>query len=313
MVLATYRLYELPWTRLADDQGRLKKITTIVLLVCFILGVVIPWIPVPEQERKQAEQLPPRLAQLLLEKKQPPPPPPPKVEPKEEKPKEEPKPKEEKPKEEPKPKEKPKVDKTEEARKKAATSGLLAFADDLADLRDEPVVSALDTKNLNKGTATAKTVTRNVLTSGNKGSGGISTANISRGIGGTTALEARGTTQVESSVKVVAKTAPDPAQATAARHTRTYEEVSLVLEKNKGAIYSLYNRALRKNPTLQGKVVLELTIDPAGSVTNCTIVSSELNDTDLERKLVARVKLLKFGSRDVDVLVVTYPIDFLPS
>ena len=34
---------------------------------------------------------------------------------------------------------------------------------------------------------------------------------------------------------------------------------------------------------------------------------------ELERKLVSRVKLLKFGSRDVEELVVTYPIDFLPS
>jgi len=38
-----------------------------------------------------------------------------------------------------------------------------------------------------------------------------------------------------------------------------------------------------------------------------------LNDDDLERKLVARVKLLQFSSRDVEVMVVTFPIDFLPS
>jgi TonB family protein len=96
--------------------------------------------------------------------------------------------------------------------------------------------------------------------------------------------------------------------------SRTYEEVSLVFDKNKGAIYSLYSRALRQNPTLQGRVVLEITIDPSGRVAECKIVSSELNSPELEGKLIERVKLLNFGARDdVEVLVVPYPIDFLPS
>jgi hypothetical protein len=42
-------------------------------------------------------------------------------------------------------------------------------------------------------------------------------------------------------------------------------------------------------------------------------VSSELGDPKLERKIVARVMLFDFGNRDVETMVVTYPIDFLPS
>ena len=34
----------------------------------------------------------------------------------------------------------------------------------------------------------------------------------------------------------------------------------MVFDRNKGAIYSLYTRALRDKPELQGKMVLELTI-----------------------------------------------------
>jgi hypothetical protein len=34
---------------------------------------------------------------------------------------------------------------------------------------------------------------------------------------------------------------------------------------------------------------------------------------DMERKLLARVKQFDFGAKDVDTMVVTWPVDFLPS
>ena len=60
-------------------------------------------------------------------------------------------------------------------------------------------------------------------------------------------------------------------------------------------------------------MVLELTISPSGKVTKCRVISSELNDKKLERKLVSRIKLFKFTAKDVETAVVSYPIDFLPS
>ena len=40
---------------------------------------------------------------------------------------------------------------------------------------------------------------------------------------------------------------------------------------------------------------------------------SELGDEALERKLALRIKRFKFSNADVAEIVVTYPIDFLPS
>jgi TonB family protein len=281
-----------------------------MLVVSLLLGLAIPFIPVPKNDLDKVEELPPRLAQLLLEKQKPKPKP---VIKKAEKKKEEKKKekKEEKKKEKPKKKEKTEAERLAEARKKAASTGLLAFSDELADLRDTSV-KLNKTKPLSKGAVAAKTVTRNILTAGPAGSGGIDTSQLSSGVG-RSSLEGRETTQVESPVDMVAKAAPRASSGGSGKPSRTYEEVSLVFDRNKGAIYSLYSRALRKDPTLQGKVVLEITIDPSGRVTNCKIVSSELNNPTLEHKLVARVKLLNFGSKNVDVMVVTYPIDFLPS
>ena len=71
--------------------------------------------------------------------------------------------------------------------------------------------------------------------------------------------------------------------------------------------------ALRDEPALQGKVVLELKISPAGVVDGLRIVSSELKADELEKKLLARIRQFDFGAKDVDVMVVTWPVDFLPS
>ena len=100
---------------------------------------------------------------------------------------------------------------------------------------------------------------------------------------------------------------------TSGKASRSREEIELVFDKNKGAIFALYNRALRADPTLEGKLVLRLTIAPTGEVTFCEVVSSELGDPDLERKLVLRVKQFRFESRDVEPITTTKPIDFFPA
>jgi TonB family protein len=95
--------------------------------------------------------------------------------------------------------------------------------------------------------------------------------------------------------------------------SRSREEVELVFDRNKAAIHALYARALRDRPALQGKVVLEITIAASGEVTECRVVSSELGDAELERKLVARVRMFRFESRDVATLKTVKPIEFFPA
>ncbi len=316
---------QLPWSTLDKDERRFYLITAVVLLIALLLGTIVPVIDLPEKERFKKQTLPPRLARLILEQKKAPPPKPkpkPKVveekkpEPKKEKPKEAKKPEPEKKPEPQVAKQKPPPSSTEQARKKAASSGLLAFADQLADLREEPAVPS--TAGIQKRATTgqkATAATRSIITSGAaQGSGGINTAALSRDTGGQ-GLGGRTTTQVSSRAAQAKQAQNASSKGTGKNHkgNRTREEIQTVFDQNKGAVYALYNRALRKDPTLRGKVVLELTIAPDGRVTKCRVVSSELNDEALERKLVSRIKLFKFAAKDVDTAIVSYPIDFLPS
>lgn len=311
----------LPWTSTGEEEKRFRLITVVIMGLAVLFGGIIPLVDLPEKQRPEREKLPPRLAQLILEEKPKPPP----VKPKEikipEKPKPKPKPVAKK---KPKPVKKPAqrvakkkvVSSPEAARKKAASSGLLAFADDLADLRDDPSVTTVQrVSQLSKAGNRAVTSQRAIISSGvTQGSEGINTAKLSRDTGNQ-GLSGRKTTEVKSSAVHGNGGGGQNAAIKGKdyRAQRTREEIQLVFDQNKGAVYALYHRALRKDPTLRGKVVLELTIAQSGKVTACKILSSELNDKSLERKLISRVKLFRFPSKDVDVAVVSYPIDFLPS
>lgn len=327
MSVAYRHSHMLPWNTQDADERRFYLITLTVLLITLLFGTLIPIIELPEKERFKKQTLPPRLARLILEQKQlpPPKPKPPQVvkEDKKPEPKPEKKPPEEK---QPEPVKKPVekvVEKTpppsaESARKKAASSGLLALSDQLADLREESVMSAVPgIHQLSQSGEKATAPQRSIITSGaSRGSGGINTAALSRDTGGS-GLGGRSTTQVQSGAadakRKAAAESGGKGKGKDYKGNRTREEIQTVFDQNKGAVYALYNRALRSDPTLRGKVVLELTIAPDGKVTNCRILSSELNDSALEKKLVSRIKLFKFATKDVDTTVVSYPIDFLPS
>ena len=95
--------------------------------------------------------------------------------------------------------------------------------------------------------------------------------------------------------------------------SRAIEDVRLVFERNKGSIYAIYNRApaRRAGPAGQGRPQAD---DRAfGGIIDLRIVSSELKMPDVEQKLLARIRTFDFGAKDVNEMVVNYPLDFLPS
>ena len=234
------------------------------------------------------------------------------------------------------------------ARRKASGVGLLAMKDQLSEMVAAPAAVQLkqDIKpGLGVGTGVGVGVgagqepgipVRAMITSNaTKGSGGINTAAYSKDTGGG-GLAGRGSTLVEGvagggggggfgggggragggtgdGTGVAGGKGGTLQKGSSGKSSRSIEDIKLVFERNKGAIYAIYNRALRDDPSLQGKVVLELKIAPSGEVTGLRIVSSELKADELEKRLLARIRSFDFGAKDVDVMVVTWPVDFLPS
>ena len=291
-----YRRFELPWAASEETERRFKKLLRILLIITTLLAILIAVLPKRETERLKPQELKERVAQLIVEKPKPPPPPPPP---------EEKKPEPEKPKPTEKPVEKPKPN--------VRNQGMLALADELADLRDQNL--DLQDPQLKTPVENARSE-RNLITSqAGRASGGINTANLARGFGGGAgAIGTHTATQVQHG-SGLDPNAGGKVQRTgnSGKASRAREEVEIVFDRNKGALYALYGRALRDQPELQGKLVLEFTIAPSGEITMCRVVSSELNDPELEKKIVARVRLIRFKPAEVEPLTVSKPIDFFPA
>ena len=299
-----YRPMNMPWNKDDTDQKQFRKILLIVLFFSVLLGILIPMWNIPVPDRVEVVEIPERLAKLMVPK---PPPPPPKVKEKVE---------EKKPEKKDKKKEKkPEPEKAKKARKKAERSGLMAFKDDFADLIDDtPIALGSKAKISGKGSKSKKT-TRSLVTSNvGTSSSGINTAALSRNTGGSgESMGGVEFSRVESSIgsdffgeERPLSDGPGP--------SRTDEEIQIVFDRYKSALYRIYNRELRKNPTLQGKMVLRLTIQPDGKVSACSVDSSDMDAPDLDKKIAARVKKFNFGVKEgVPAITILYPIDFLPA
>lgn len=321
MDLPFYREYDLPWTSESSQERKFQRLLGAIFITVGVLSLVWPFIPTPEPDPYEVIEIPPRIAQLLLEEKPLPPPPPPEPEPEEEEPEPEPEEEPEQVVEEvepepeiiPEPEPEPEINQ-EEVALEQAQAAMMPFAEDLADLVDQDLLDAVDDRDLTASVGEAERNERSMITSkAGVASGGINTASLSRNTGGS-GIAGRSTTQVESPVAGIADSAGGARRTgTSNKASRSREEIELVFDKNKGAIFALYNRALRVDPSLEGKLVLRLTIAPDGSVTFCEVVSSELGDPELESKLVARVKLFRFEAKDVEAITTTKPIDFFPA
>lgn len=302
MVLAPYyRRFELPWDVDPESDLRVRRYVWGGLAALVVFGIIIQFVPKPKVEA--AAPIPERLARLMVqEKPKPPPPPPPPqqvVEP-------------EKPREQPKPV--PQEQRVEQARKNAerrlsnATRELDAIQSQFAAL------APADTKNLSAGTANAEARSDRSLIASKAGTGsaGVAAATSSAGFGGGAgALGTNNTTTVNSSVAAIGP-GGKPGGAVDSKGRRGQEGFEEEFDRNKGALYALYTRALRERPELQGKLVLEVTVAPSGEVTACRVVSSELNDPELERKIVARVRLIRFAAGNFAATTFTKPIEFFP-
>lgn len=310
-----FRNYDLPWTVDEEERDRFRKIWRTALGIVLLFSLAMPWLPVPDRPFDVPPPIPPRIAQLVLDRAIPPPPPPPP-----------PQQAEPKPRADQKPVPQPESDlaRTQKARKKASQAGLLPFVDQLSDLRDQFDVKKDDLKPLAsaKGDGSTPRAERALITARTGTlTGGINTAGVSRGFGsGTGTLDGHGTTRMQvplggsGSGNSLSGSGDNVSRAGGGKKaSRSQEEIELVFDRNKAAIYALYNRALRDNPALLGKVVFELTIAPWGEITEIRVVSSELKDAELERKLIARIRMFRFEDKDVEAMTTTKPIEFFPA
>jgi hypothetical protein len=305
----------MPWTWGGEDDRRFQKSLLGTLAVSLLLALIFPLIRLPLAP--PPEQAPPEQV-LHITMALPRPPPPPRVLP--------PPPKlaVQKPIEKPTPQLARKLP-TEEPVKPAVETpeppkpaGLMVFKEQLAALANAKVNPALGAQaSINNANSSVGTPERAMLTTSAPGtSGGINLAAVSRGLGpggGSERNAIQGGALTQASSGIGTGTAAARPVSGGPGPGRTDEEIQIVFDRHKAQLYRLYNLELRRDPTLQGKIILRLTIEPDGSVSLCQLHATNMNAPDLAQQVVERVKTFNFGAKVVPPVTIIYPIDFLPA
>jgi len=326
----------MPWSHGGEDDWRLRKSLVTALAASLLAAAVLPMIDLPLPKPFEPEDVPERLAQLVRKELPKPPPVVAETTP------EQPKPQDQK--QQPKPEEQPKP--TEQSRdpvpdapmyaaaepkpqKRIEKAGILAFKDKFAGLAKGDVAPKLGEGARFRGTEDSndEPPARAMLTSNAPGSsGGINLASLSRNVGGGGNGGAGGGGGGMQGVAIGRATSAigqiggggggsnRPRASGGVGLSRTDEEIQIVFDRYKAAFYRLYNRELRKDPTLKGQMVLRLTIEPDGSVSMCELYASDMDAPVLAGQVVDRVLGIDFGAKEgVQALTIVYPIDFLPA
>lgn len=340
----------MPWSHNAESERRYRRAISTAMLLSLLLSIVIRIVHVPPPLRPAVVEVPERLAMMVRKEHKPEPVKKPKGEKKEAKKEEKVAAKKEGPpqpgKAQAKPQDHPRAEAAPgdaaPAPKKSQNTGMLAFKDSFKDLLDETPTPKLgaEARLANPAThaAGAALASRSLVSmngggpgsgggaafSRNVGSGGIGGSGVGRSIGGSGNGSGRGNdsrigrggagfAQVKSSIASAAGK-EGKALTSGARPARTDEEIQILFDRYKAALYRIYNTELRKDPTLRGKMVLRITIEPSGAVSGCAVESCNMDAPAFSSQIVDRVRRFNFGAKDgVPKTTILYPIDFLPA
>jgi hypothetical protein len=298
----------MPWARGGEDDSRFRKSLAASLLVGLLLGVLIPQIDLPLPEPWQAIEVPDRWTRLIREELPPPPAPRPREEKKVE--------------EEPEPIEELAVAEAgggepKTAEQTAASKGILAFREKLSGFAQDRASDRLGAQariSSSGADAIGWPQRSMVATRGSSSSGGINLAALSRDVGGGGGGQIEGVQITRATSSIGGGDGSDRPRSDGPGLGRTDEEIQIVFDRQKAALYRLYNRELRRDPTLKGQMVLRIRIEPDGSVSLCKLQSTDMDAPQLALQVVARVKTFDFGAKDgIPAITILYPIDFLPA
>ena len=314
----------MPWSRGYEEDQRFRKSLGMSVAASFALAVLFSTVALPIIDRSTEIVVPERVAKLVQAAPKP----------KEPEPViEQPVPEEEIPEPEetiveelpdkivPEVPEEPAMAAADKpnTKEQVKTKGILAFRDSFASrasLRPSANLGS-QARISNAGENAVGRPSRSMVSTNAPGSsGGINLADISRDVGGGGGggMEGVAVSRVASSIGGGGGTGDRPSAGGGAMAGRTDEEIQIVFDRYKASLYRLYNRELRKDPTLRGQMVIRLTIEPDGTVSMCELQSTDMNSELLSQQVVGRIGTFNFGAKeDIGAVTIIYPIDFLPA
>jgi len=91
---------------------------------------------------------------------------------------------------------------------------------------------------------------------------------------------------------------------------RSEDSVRRVMLNYTGRLTYIYNKYLKRQPDLGGKMVVEVVIAASGAVSSVKLISSSFNKPEFEREILNFVRKWKYEAIDEGTVTVTYPLVF---
>ena len=197
---------------------------------------------------------------------------------------------------------------------KDGQTNLASLSQQLNAMRNSVNLSKLQKKNVfvsNSGSV--KQSSRALLGKKNAttSSGGLKSSDVTVNARGVAMMEHQSTTidNPVAAINLPSKTQfYDPK-----KQTRSGQSIRRTVERAKGSLFALYNKALRINPNLAGRFVFSFQVAASGKISQVKLITSDLDDKKLERALLEKIRAIEFEKEDVDSGSFEYTFDFLPS
>jgi TonB family protein len=94
---------------------------------------------------------------------------------------------------------------------------------------------------------------------------------------------------------------------------RDNSAINEIVSSHKASIRMTYEKYLKRDPSLAGKVTLRFTITASGSVTNITIIENTTGNTEFEQEIKRKMAFWKFDPIPEGEVTVSYPFVFSSS
>ena len=94
---------------------------------------------------------------------------------------------------------------------------------------------------------------------------------------------------------------------------RDNNAISAVVSSHKASIRMSYEKYLKREPTLSGKITVRFTIGASGRIAMVQVVENTTGNANLEREIIRKIKMWHFETIAEGDVTVTYPFVFSPA
>jgi outer membrane biosynthesis protein TonB len=91
------------------------------------------------------------------------------------------------------------------------------------------------------------------------------------------------------------------------------KSVSKVVRRHSRAIKRCYEKALKANPKLKGKIVVDWTINMRGRVEHASVASDTIRDPGMKKCILSTIRRMRFPKPEDGPVPLSYPFIFSPS